>query len=281
MTLLAAALLGIVQGLTEFLPVSSTAHLLLGARLLDFKDPGGVFTVTIQLGSILAVMWLYRAKIIRVITGLPTDPEARHFALMVFVAFIPAAVAGALFAGYVKRVLYTTPAVTQVHFGATDASSDAYIEGANWVGVLFGAYNGFAALAAIVIPIVAARLGLRMAHLGNLFLGGLALISFRLIHDPSWLLAAMVGIGFAWASILSVPYALLANSVPAEKMGLYMGIFNMFIVIPQLVAAALLSSLLKHVFGGQPISILVLGGASFILAGLLVLRVPEPARFVE
>jgi maltose/moltooligosaccharide transporter len=170
--------------------------------------------------------------------------------------------------------LYTTPAVTQVHFGATDAQSDLYNEGANWVGVLFGAYNGFAAVAAAVIPMVAARFGLRVTHLINLFLGGLALISFRLIHDPSWLLAAMVGIGFAWASILSVPYALLANSVPAEKMGLYMGIFNMFIVIPQLVAVALLSSLLKHVFAGQPISILVLGGASFIVAGLLVLRVP-------
>ena len=118
--------------------------------------------------------------------------------------------------------LYTTPAVTQVHFGATDAQSDLYNEGANWVGVLFGAYNGFAAVAAAVIPMVAARFGLRVTHLINLFLGGLALISFRLIHDPSWLLAAMVGIGFAWASILSVPYALLANSVPAEKMGLYM-----------------------------------------------------------
>ena len=111
MTLLAAAVLGIVQGLTEFLPVSSTAHLLVGARLIHFDDPGGVFTVTIQLGSILAVMWLYRAKIARVIAGLPSDPEARHFALMVVVAFLPAAVAGALFAGYVKRVLYTTPAV--------------------------------------------------------------------------------------------------------------------------------------------------------------------------
>jgi undecaprenyl-diphosphatase len=109
--LLAAAFLGIVQGLTEFLPVSSTAHLLIGARLIDFEDPGGVFTVTIQLGAILAVMWLYRAKIGRVVAGLPSDPEARRFALMVFVAFLPAAVAGALFAGYVKRVLYTTPAV--------------------------------------------------------------------------------------------------------------------------------------------------------------------------
>jgi maltose/moltooligosaccharide transporter len=172
--------------------------------------------------------------------------------------------------------IYTTAAVTQVHFGATDAQSEAYNEGANWVGVLFGAYNGFAALAAAVIPIVAARLGLRIAHLINLFLGGLALLSFRFVHDPSWLLLSMVGVGFAWASILSVPYALLSNGVPAQKMGLYMGIFNFFIVIPQLVAASVLGFLLNKLFGGAPIFALVLGGASFILAGLLVLRVPEP-----
>ncbi len=108
---LAAALLGIVQGLTEFLPVSSTAHLLIGGRLIHFEDPGGTFTVMIQLGSILAVMWLYRAKIVQVVRGLPSDRDARHFALMILVAFLPAAVAGAFFAGFVKRVLYTTPAV--------------------------------------------------------------------------------------------------------------------------------------------------------------------------
>jgi maltose/moltooligosaccharide transporter len=172
--------------------------------------------------------------------------------------------------------IYTTAAVTQEHFGTTDVQSDAYNEGANWVGVLFGAYNGLAALAAAVIPVVAARVGLRFAHLINLFLGGIALLSFRFIHDPSWLLLAMVGIGFAWASILSVPYALLANSVPAQKMGLYMGIFNFFIVIPQLVAASVLGSLVKGLFGGAPIYALVLGGMSFMLAGLLVLLVPAP-----
>ena len=108
---LAAALLGIVQGLTEFLPVSSTAHLLVGARLIHFDDPGGIFTVMIQLGSIVAVVWLYRVKILHVLRGLPSDPEARHFVLMILVAFLPAVAAGALFAGFVKRVLYTTPAV--------------------------------------------------------------------------------------------------------------------------------------------------------------------------
>jgi undecaprenyl-diphosphatase len=112
----AAALLGVVQGLTEFLPVSSTAHLLIGARLLKFEDPGGVFTVMIQLGSILAVMWLYRAKIRHVLKGFPADPEARHFVLMIAVAFLPAVIAGLLFAGFVKRVLYESPGVIAVSF---------------------------------------------------------------------------------------------------------------------------------------------------------------------
>ena len=116
MTLLVAALLGVIQGLTEFLPVSSTAHLLLGARLLAFEDPGGVFTVMIQLGSILAVMWLYRSKIIRIITRLPSDPDARHFALMILVAFAPAVVAGFLFADFVTTVLYESPKVFATTF---------------------------------------------------------------------------------------------------------------------------------------------------------------------
>ncbi len=104
--LLKAALLGVVQGLTEFLPISSTAHLLLGARAIGFEDPGGVFTVMIQLGSILAVMWLYRQRIFDVITGLPTKPEARRFALMLFLAFLPAVLIGFFAADYVKTVLY-------------------------------------------------------------------------------------------------------------------------------------------------------------------------------
>jgi undecaprenyl-diphosphatase len=107
-TLMKAALLGIVQGVTEFLPVSSTAHLLIGERLLGYDDPGGAFTVMIQLGSIFAIMWLYREKILRVITGLSSDPDARHFALMIIVATVPALLAGALLSTFVKRVLYAS-----------------------------------------------------------------------------------------------------------------------------------------------------------------------------
>jgi undecaprenyl-diphosphatase len=111
-----AALLGIVQGLTEFLPISSTAHLLIVEKLIGFDDPGGLFTVMIQLGSILAVVWLYRAKILEVLTGLPSDPEARRFAFKVILATVPSLVAGALFSSYVKRVLYTTLTVAAVAF---------------------------------------------------------------------------------------------------------------------------------------------------------------------
>ena len=118
MILLVAALLGVVQGLTEFLPVSSTAHLLIGARLLGFEDPGGVFTVMIQLGSILAVMWLYRAKIIHIATRLPWDRDARHFAAMIFVAFVPAVLAGAFLADYITNVLYDSPKVFATTFVA-------------------------------------------------------------------------------------------------------------------------------------------------------------------
>ncbi|MGA2779964.1 MAG: MFS transporter [Steroidobacteraceae bacterium] len=172
--------------------------------------------------------------------------------------------------------IYTTSAVSEVHFGSADPHSEAYNQGANWVGVLFAAYNGFAALAAIVIPVMVRRFGIRLTHMVNVWLGGAALLSFLVIRDSNWLLASMIGVGFAWASILSLPYALLSDSVPAEKMGLYMGVFNFFIVIPQLVAASVLGVALKLLFAGEPIYALAIGGASFFVAGLLVLRVPEP-----
>jgi maltose/moltooligosaccharide transporter len=172
--------------------------------------------------------------------------------------------------------IYATGAVTEVHFGSTDAASEAYNQGANWVGVLFAAYNGFAALAALVIPAMVRRLGLRVSHLVNVTLGGIGLLSMLVIRDPQWLLLSMVGVGFAWASILSLPYALLSDSLPAGKMGVYMGIFNFFIVIPQLVAASLLGFLLKTFLGGAPINALAVGGISLIVAGLCVLWVREP-----
>ncbi|MGA0000724.1 MAG: MFS transporter, partial [Steroidobacteraceae bacterium] len=115
--------------------------------------------------------------------------------------------------------IYTTPAVTSHHFGTQDASSAAYNEGANWVGLLFGAYNGFAALAALAIPLLARTVGRRGAHLTCLVLGGIGLASFRFVQDPDLLMVSMVGVGFAWASILSMPYAMLAGALPPAKRG--------------------------------------------------------------
>ncbi len=174
--------------------------------------------------------------------------------------------------------IYGTAAVTAYHYGATEAVGASYNDGADWIGVLFAAYNGFAALAAIAIPFVANRLGCRMSHLFNMTLGGIGLISFYFISDPKMLILPMVGVGFAWASILSLPYALLSNDLPARKMGVYMGIFNFFIVIPQLVAASLLGLVLREFFDLQAIFALVIGGVCMIVAGLATLLVDKSAE---
>ena len=174
--------------------------------------------------------------------------------------------------------IYSTAAVTSYHFGSTDVTSQAYNDGANWVGVLFASYNGFAALAALFIPLLVRRLGCRVGHLINLFIGGFSLISFLFISDPNWLIVPMIGVGIAWASILSLPYALLSDVLPTAKMGVYMGIFNFFIVIPQLIAASILGLLLRDFFDGQGIYGLVIGGVMMILAGLSTLLVDKNAE---
>ncbi len=174
--------------------------------------------------------------------------------------------------------IYTTSAVTSHHYGTSDVTSKLYNDGADWVGVLFAAYNGFAAIAAMVIPFMVKRIGLKGAHAANLFFGAVSLISFKFIADPTLLWLPMVGIGFAWASILSLPYAMLSNALPSNKMGVFMGIFNFFIVIPQLLAASILGLILRHGFDNQPIFALVIGGVSFLLAALAVSRVTIKAQ---
>lgn len=171
---------------------------------------------------------------------------------------------------------YMTAAVTSHHFGTSDPTSLLYNQGADWVGVLNATYNGTTIFAAMLIPILVKLTNLRMAHMVNLFLGGLGFISFLFITDPDWLVLPMIGVGFAWASILAVPYAILSNSLPAGKMGVFMGIFNYFIVLPQILAASILGFLVTRIFDNQPVYALVVGGCSMLLAGLLVLRVKEP-----
>ncbi|WP_255567841.1 MFS transporter [Brevundimonas sp. PAMC22021] len=171
--------------------------------------------------------------------------------------------------------IYTTAAVTSVHYGATDTTSAAYNAGADWVGVLMGVYNGVAALAAFALPVLARRIGRKATHAVMLLFGAAGLAGVFLIREPSLLWLPMVGVGFAWASIVSMPYAILSGAVPDRKMGVYMGVFNIFIVVPQLLAATVLGLILRTVFDGQAIYALLLGAASFVLAAISALLVKE------
>jgi maltose/moltooligosaccharide transporter len=146
---------------------------------------------------------------------------------------------------------------------------------ANWVGVLFAWYNGFAAFFAFLLPVMAKRLSRPATHMIALIAGGFGLISFYFFGDKNMLIISMAGIGLAWCSILAMPYSMLTKALPGNKMGVYMGIFNFFIVIPQILAATVLGVLTRHLFDGNAIMTIVVGGCSMILAGLLTLRIKD------
>ncbi|MDZ4702417.1 MAG: MFS transporter, partial [Saprospiraceae bacterium] len=171
--------------------------------------------------------------------------------------------------------IYTTSAVTSQIYGSSDTTSAAYNEGADWVGVCFAVYNGVAALVAFLIPVLAARTSRKMAHAICLVFGALGLMSVFFIKDPNLLIGSMVGVGIAWASILSMPYAILTGSLPAAKMGYYMGVFNFFIVIPQIVAASILGFLVSRFFDGHAVYALIIGGVSFVVSAALTMRVED------
>lgn len=174
--------------------------------------------------------------------------------------------------------IYTTSAVTEHIYHTKDTTSLAYNTGANQVGEMFANYNIIAAAVAFLLPLLAKRTSRKFTHFLALVAGGLGLMSLYFITNPTtfmmeWL--PMIGVGIAWASILSVPYAMLSGSLPASKMGYYMGVFNFFIVIPQLVAASILGFLVSTFFDNHPIYALLIGGASMILAGLISLTVND------
>jgi maltose/moltooligosaccharide transporter len=171
--------------------------------------------------------------------------------------------------------IYTTSAVTSHIYGTKDPTSELYNQGANWVGILFAVYNGFAALVAFLLPVLAKLTNRRITHSVSLIAGGLGLISIILFHTPGMLIISMLGIGLAWASILAMPYAILTGSLPSAKMGTYMGIFNFFIVIPQILAASILGFFVRDVFGGESIYALVTGGISMFIAAVLILFVKD------
>lgn len=171
--------------------------------------------------------------------------------------------------------IYTTPAVTQHIYGTNDPTTELYNQGANWVGVLFSIYNGFAAIMAFLIIWLAKKTSRKTVHSISLIFGGIGLASFYIIKDPNLLLISELGIGLAWSSILSMPYAILAGALPTEKMGVYMGIFNFFIVIPQITAAAILGFFVRNFFNNQAIYALLVGGVSLFIGAFLVLFVQD------
>ena len=173
--------------------------------------------------------------------------------------------------------IYTTSAIADNVFGATDAQSAAFQEAGNWVGTMFAVYNGASALAAFILPVFARATSRKFVHMVCLVVGGLSLMSLFVIKQKVLLLLPMLGVGLAWASILTMPYSILAGALPAQRMGYYMGVFNFFIVIPQILSGLVLGFITRHYFDGHTVSTLALGGASMVLAGLLTLIVKEEA----
>lgn len=224
------------------------------------------FGVVHLIGSFITKSGNTRAALVHIVKDFNSMPKTMvQLAVVQFFSWF------ALFSMWI----YTTSAVTSHIFNAEDPTSSAYNIGADLVGKLFGDYNLIAAGAAILIPIVAKLTSRKITHMLALFCGGAGLIYIYFVPGPEMLWLSMIGIGIAWASILSIPYAILSGSLPAEKMGYYMGVFNFFIVIPQIVAASLLGFILTTFFDGQTIMILVTGGVSMIFAGFLCLRIED------
>lgn len=172
--------------------------------------------------------------------------------------------------------VFTTPAIAQhiYHLPSNDTSSPAYANAGNWTGILFGVYNAVSAVYAIFLPFLYKKIGKRNTHILSLSVAGAGLLSLYLIQDVRLLIYPMIAVGIAWASILATPYAILSNTLPAHKMGLYMGLFNFFITLPQLVNGFLGGLLVKHIFNGQAIYALVSAGIFMLLAAAVSFRLP-------
>ena len=173
--------------------------------------------------------------------------------------------------------VFTTPAIAHHVYGLplSDSSSATYQQAGDWVGILFGVYNLISAIFAFFLPFIAKKIGRKSTHTVSLIVGGLGLISVYFAPNQYWLIASMIGIGVAWASILAMPYAILAGSIPAKKMGVYMGIFNFSIVIPQIINALVGGLIVKYLYNGNPIFAILTSGVSFLIAALFVFRVKD------
>lgn len=179
--------------------------------------------------------------------------------------------------------VFAVPAIAQHIYGlpVSDSSSVSYQDAGDWVGILFGVYNLISALYAFALPLIAKKIGRKRTYALSLIIGGLGLLSIYVMPDKNWLILSMIGVGIAWASILAMPYAILAGSISAKKMGVYMGIFNFFIVIPQIINALIGGPLVKYAYGDQAIMALMVSGFSFLIAATLVFKVKDVDDVVQ
>jgi maltose/moltooligosaccharide transporter len=177
--------------------------------------------------------------------------------------------------------LYFPVAVARNVFGAPDERSPLYQQGIEWAGLCFGAYSAVCFVFAFFLPSLSRRFGRKGTHAICLLAGAAGLLSVGIIKTPALLLLSMVGVGVAWASILSMPYSILAGSLPAERTGVYMGIFNFFIVIPEILAALAFGWVMNNFLDNNRLAAVVAGGVFLALAALLVMRVYDPVTAVE
>ncbi len=171
--------------------------------------------------------------------------------------------------------VYMVPAVADHMYGTTDNTSRAYADAGDWVGILQGVYNGVAAIFAFLLPWIAGKISRKGTHAFTLLMGAVGFISFYFIRDPRMLVFPMVGVGIAWAGILAMPYAILAGSLPANKMGVYMGIFNFFITIPQIFNGLIGGVMVKYLYRGQTIYAMVFSGICLLIAAISVYFVQD------
>lgn len=160
-------------------------------------------------------------------------------------------------------------------FGAQSPADPQFDRGIEWSGWCFAIYSIVCFLVAFLLPRLAERLGRKLVHGISLVAGGLSLLGIALIHDPLSLQWTMIGVGIAWASILSMPYAILSGCLPDNRTGVYMGVFNLFIVIPEVIAALCFQPLVRHVFQNQPLYVVMMGGVSLLIAAALTARVED------
>lgn len=235
---------------------------LLGALLIAYGVASIIAILTARGGRQATML----SSIVGDFSGMP--PLMKKLALVQFFSW------SALFIMWIN----TTPVVAQNFFGSADAASPAYQEAGNWVGVLFATYNGVAAIAALtLLPLLARRIGKAKTHIVGLLCGALGYASFFVFTDPNHLIIAEIGIGIAWASILAMPYAILASSLPQAKLGIYMGLFNVFVVVPQLLVATVMGSIMKGFFPNDPIYTMAFAAGTLVLAALAMTRVREDA----